>query len=102
MRRIRCGRKTIPKSLSPPAVHGKPWPRSKPALEKDIWLFGEGSLFRNLAEDGLVDAVEVAIVPILLGAGVPLLSPPANRIKPSLTAPRVYKTGIVSLEYSIK
>jgi dihydrofolate reductase len=30
-------------------------------------------LFRRLLEAGLVDEVEVAIVPILLGSGVPLL-----------------------------
>ncbi|MCY4584162.1 MAG: dihydrofolate reductase family protein, partial [Chloroflexi bacterium] len=29
---------------------------------KDIWLFGGGSLFRSLAQEGLVDTVEVAIV----------------------------------------
>ena len=68
---------------------------------KDIWLFGGGSLFGSLSEDGLVDTVEVAIVPILLGAGVPLLPNPANRIKLSLTAHKVYKTGIVALEYAI-
>jgi dihydrofolate reductase len=68
---------------------------------KDIWLFGGGSLFGSLAKDGLVDTVEVAIVPILLGAGVPLLPNPANRINLSLTAHKIYKTGIVSLEYAI-
>jgi dihydrofolate reductase len=40
---------------------------------KDIWLFGGGVLFRRLLEAGLVDEVEVAIVPILLGRGIPLL-----------------------------
>lgn len=69
---------------------------------KDIWLFGGGSLFRSLAEAGLVDAVEVAIIPILLGGGIPLLPTPTNRIKLALTAHRMYKTGIVSLEYAIK
>jgi len=68
---------------------------------KDIWLFGGGSLFGSLAEDGLVDTVEVAIVPILLGTGVPLLPNPANRINLSLTSHKVYKTGVVSLEYAI-
>jgi dihydrofolate reductase len=68
---------------------------------KDIWLFGGGSLFGSLAEDGLVDTVEVAIVPILLGAGVPLLPRLKNRIKLSLTAHRVHRSGRVSLEYSI-
>src|SRR5437868_12665259 len=57
---------------------------------KDIWLFGGGPLFHSLAEDGLVDTVEVGIVPILLGGGVPLLAGPANRIKVSLTAHKVH------------
>jgi dihydrofolate reductase len=68
---------------------------------KDIWLFGGGLLFRSLAKDGLVDTVEVRIVPILLGAGVPLLPSLGNRIKLSLTAPTGNRTGIVSLEYAI-
>jgi dihydrofolate reductase len=68
---------------------------------KDIWLVGGGSLFRSLAEDGLVDTVEVRIVPILLGSGVPLLPSPGKRIKLSLTAHTVHRTGMVSLEYAI-
>ncbi|MGB8493939.1 MAG: dihydrofolate reductase family protein [Candidatus Acidiferrum sp.] len=68
---------------------------------KDIWLFGGGLLFRSLAEDGLVDTVEVRIVPVLLGAGVPLLPNLERRIKLSLTAQRVYRRGVVSLEYAI-
>jgi dihydrofolate reductase len=36
---------------------------------KDIWLFGGGSLFRSLLEARLVDAVEVAVMPVLLGGG---------------------------------
>jgi dihydrofolate reductase len=68
---------------------------------KDIWLFGGGSLFRSLAEGGLVDTVEVGIVPILLGAGVPLLPSLQKRIKLSLTAHTVHRTGRVYLEYAI-
>ena len=40
---------------------------------KDIWLFGGGSLFRSLAVAGLVDTIEVAVIPILLGGGVPCI-----------------------------
>jgi dihydrofolate reductase len=68
---------------------------------RDIWLFGGGSLFRSLAEDGLVDTVEVRILPILLGSGVPLLAGAEKRIKLSLAAHAVNKTGIASLEYVI-
>jgi dihydrofolate reductase len=69
---------------------------------KDIWLFGGGSLFRSLLDAGLVDTVEVAIIPVLLGEGIPLLTPPAKQTKLKLTEHKVYKTGIVSLEYSVQ
>ena len=69
---------------------------------KDIWLFGGGSLFRSLLDAGLVDTVEVAIMPVLLGKGIPLLPAPAREAKLKLTGHKVYKTGIVSLEYSVR
>jgi dihydrofolate reductase len=40
---------------------------------KDVWLFGGGQLFRSLLQAGLVDRVEVGVIPVLLGGGVPLL-----------------------------
>ncbi len=69
---------------------------------KDIWLFGGGSLFRSLAESGLVDTVEIRIIPILLGAGLPLAPDPKQRIKLTLVSHKVSRSGIVSLEYAIK
>jgi dihydrofolate reductase len=70
---------------------------------KDIWLFGGGSLFRSLLDAGLVDTVEVAVMPVLLGEGIPLLPPPAKQTKLKLTGQKVYsKTGIVLLEYSVE
>lgn len=70
---------------------------------KDMWLFGGASLFHSLLELGLVDTVEVAIIPVLLGGGVLLLLPPAKQTKLELTKHRVYeKTGTVALEYALK
>ncbi len=69
---------------------------------KDVWLFGGRSLFRSLLQAGVVDTVEVSIVPILLGGGTPLLPAPADRKKLELTSHTVYKTGIVPLEFAIK
>ncbi|MCI0434368.1 MAG: dihydrofolate reductase family protein [Gemmatimonadetes bacterium] len=68
---------------------------------KDIWLFGGGSLFQSLLALGQVDTVEVAIIPVLLGGGIPLLPAPAARRELSLTGHRVYGSGIVSLEYAV-
>jgi dihydrofolate reductase len=74
--------------------------KSRPG--KDIWLFGGGGLFRSLAGLGLVDSISVAIVPVMLGDGVPLFPPPANRLPLRLARQQVYKTsGIVSLEYEV-
>jgi dihydrofolate reductase len=76
--------------------------RSMPG--KDIWLFGGGLLFRSLLEARLVDAVEVTVIPVLLGEGIPLLppSPSSERFKLKLTGSRTFETGIVSLEYTVE
>ena len=75
--------------------------RSTP--RKDVWLFGGGSLFRSLAESRLVDTVEVAVIPVLLGEGVPLLPAPANRVTLKFTGHKLYaKTGIMSLQYVVQ
>jgi dihydrofolate reductase len=76
--------------------------RSKPG--KDIWLFGGGLLFRSFLEARLVDAVEVSVVPVLLGEGIPLLppKPSSERFRLKLAGNRMYETGIVSLEYAVE
>ncbi len=63
---------------------------------------GGGDLFRSLLAAGLVDAVEVGIIPVLLGGGIPLLPHPATQTKLMLTSHTVFKdTGTVSLVYSV-
>jgi dihydrofolate reductase len=69
---------------------------------KDIWLWGGGDLFRACAEAGVVDGVTVAVVPILLGGGLPLFPPPAPRVTLRLRSHRVYAaTGIALLDYDV-
>jgi len=68
---------------------------------RDIWLYGGGALFRTLLDAGLVDTVEVAVMPVLLGAGIPLLPPGAAtklKLADQKTLPR---SGIVALAYSV-
>lgn len=69
---------------------------------KDIWLFGGGELFRSMLALGLVDGLDVAIIPILLGEGIRFLPSPAGRTLLRLVSHRLYpKTGIVSLDYAV-
>ncbi|MBP3960324.1 dihydrofolate reductase [Gemmata sp. G18] len=75
--------------------------RSAPG--KDIWLFGGGTLFRSALDLGHVDTVEVAVIPVLLGGGVPLLPPGEGRTRLRLVSSRAYKTtGTVALEYAVE
>jgi dihydrofolate reductase len=69
---------------------------------KDIWLFGGGALFAAMLDADLVDGVDVGIIPVLLGGGIPFLKPPAKRAKLELRSHKLYpKTGIVRLEYDV-
>jgi dihydrofolate reductase len=69
---------------------------------KDIWLMGGGELFCLLLEMGAVDTVEVSVIPVLLGGGVPLLPPSAQRTKLSLSSHRIYRSGQLSLIYDVQ
>jgi len=70
---------------------------------KDIWLFGGGVLFRSMLDLGLVDIVEVAVIPVLLGGGIPLLPGRSEQTALRLVSSKVYEaTGTVWLEYAVQ
>jgi dihydrofolate reductase len=67
---------------------------------KDIWLMGGGLLFRSLLDAGLVDSVEISVMPVLLGSGVSLL-PEGRRQVLHLRESKVLRSGILMLNYSV-
>jgi dihydrofolate reductase len=73
--------------------------KAKPG--RDIWLFGGGGLFRSLLDAGLVDTVELAVMPVLIGSGIPLV-PPGATTKLELSHQKTLPaSGIVVLSYSV-
>ena len=66
---------------------------------KDLWLFGGGELFSSLANQGLVNTVEITLMPILLGKGIPLAPSLTKRVHLKQINHTLYKAGIVSLQY---
>jgi dihydrofolate reductase len=68
---------------------------------RDIWLFGGGELFRSLLKAGVVDTVEVAVMPVLLGEGIPLLPPGASTKLKLVDQKTLPASGIVVLSYSV-
>jgi dihydrofolate reductase len=68
---------------------------------KDIWLFGGGVLFQSLLEAGVVHSVEVGVIPVLLGGGIPLLPPPCKQVKLELATSKALSSGILMLKYNV-
>jgi dihydrofolate reductase len=99
------------KTLPPAALPGVRIVNHDPGAEvaalkkkpgRDIWLFGGGKLFRTLLDAGVVDTVEIAVMPVLLGHGIPLL-PPGSMSKLVLADQKTLpKSGIVVLSYSVR
>ncbi len=63
---------------------------------------GGGDLFKSLLSLYQVDTVEVSVIPVILGEGIPLLPPPTQRTKLKLTSHKTYPSGIVSLAYEVQ
>lgn len=68
---------------------------------REIWLFGGGSLFRSLLEARQVDLVEVVVMPVLLGGGIPLLEAGAPLTRLALEDIQRYPSGLLGLRYSV-
>ena len=75
--------------------------RAEPG-DGDIWLFGGGQLFGALLAAGQVDRVEVSVVPVLLGGGIPLVPPGVPRTALELVDLARYPSGIVTLSYRVR
>src|SRR6185437_6010607 len=67
----------------------------------EIWLFGGGQLFATLLAGNQVDAVELTIVPVLLGSGVPVVAAMPSRASLVLAHSHVYPGGMVALHFSV-
>lgn len=67
---------------------------------RDVWVLGGGPVAQDLADAGLLDTVEVTVVPVVLGAGVPLFS--GRLVTPfALTGVQPYANGMVHLTYRL-
>ena len=66
-----------------------------------IWLVGGSKLASSLWDDGLVDELRIFVMPVVLGAGVPLLASPHARRRVARTDTRPWPGGAVELRYRV-
>jgi dihydrofolate reductase len=68
---------------------------------KDIWLFGGAGIITTLINHGLVDELQLAVHPLLLGQGKPLFKDINGIIEFALIDTKTYSTGLVQLFYEL-
>ncbi len=66
---------------------------------KDIWLFGGARLITTFINFGLVDEIQLAVHPLLLGQGKPLFKDIKEKYRLKLFDIKKYSTGLVQLFY---
>jgi dihydrofolate reductase len=69
---------------------------------KDIWLVGGGKLVATLFDNDLLDEMQICIMPIVVGEGIPLFNLPTHEQVLILEAHKVYKNGAILLRYRKK
>lgn len=68
---------------------------------KRVWLMGGGKLAASFMDAGLVNEIQLSIVPILLGQGIPLIGETSKEPKLTLTENKQYSNGVVSVTYKV-
>jgi dihydrofolate reductase len=71
--------------------------RNRPG--KHIWLMGGGELARVFLEADLVDELYLGVVPVLLGAGIPLFASGFPERAFTLVENQTYSKGLIALKY---
>ena len=70
------------------------------AGDRDLWVVGGGSVASQLERAGLLDELQVTVVPVILGSGKPLFAqPPQKPMK--LLGTRAFSNGMTELTYAI-
>lgn len=66
---------------------------------QNVWLVGGGVLIRSFLAHDLIDEHIVAVIPTILGEGIPLYPPPNPEQKLELIGSEQYESGLVEMRY---
>ena len=67
--------------------------------DRNIWLIGGGKLVQEFVRLDLIDRIELFILPVILGEGIPLFPPVTPQRNLTLENSRSFETGMVQLTY---
>lgn len=69
--------------------------------DKDIFFVGGAQLIKAFVEQDLIDEYQIALMPVILGRGIPLFLELDRVQKVTLTATKTYPSGVVAVTYSV-
>jgi dihydrofolate reductase len=69
--------------------------------KKDVWIVGGGKTARAALAAGLLDELELYVIPRLLGEGIPLFSTADAFVTLGLLETRAFANGIVKVRYAV-
>lgn len=68
---------------------------------KHIWLVGGSRMIASFLDAGQVDEFLIHVIPIFIGAGIPLIQPKHRDLPLRLVKARRYPDGVVRLHYRV-
>ena len=73
--------------------------RLKETSDRDMTVLGSGSIVTQLADAGLIDAYQIMLDPVALGAGRTVFAGISRKLNLRLTSTRTFKSGVLLLNY---
>lgn len=68
---------------------------------KNIWMMGGGELIASFLDEGEIDEFSINVIPVMIGEGIPLVSPRHRSIPLKLLSIRKFSDGVVHLNYRV-
>lgn len=68
---------------------------------KNIWMMGGAGLIASFLDAGEIDELDIHVIPVLIGEGIPLVAPRHRDIPLRLRSSTAYPDGVVRLQYEV-
>lgn len=68
---------------------------------KHIWMMGGGELIASFLDAGEIDELDLHVIPVLIGEGIPLVAPRHRDVPLRLCSSRKYPDDVVRLRYEV-
>ena len=75
--------------------------RLRAARGKHVWLMGGAGLIASFLDAGEIDELSIAVIPVFIGKGIPLVAPRHRDVELRLRSSRKYPDGVVRLHYEV-